>query len=63
MIGAIIGDVVGSVYEFHNHRSKVFKLVTERNFFTDDTVPTVALMDWAMNAEVRDAASVTKYYQ
>ena len=63
MIGAIIGDVVGSVYEFHNHRSKDFTLITEKNFFTDDTVLTIALMDWALNAEIRDSYSVVEYFQ
>lgn len=68
MIGAIIGDVVGSTREFNEYRGipkigKDFTLVPENSFFTDDTVLTVALMDWAMHAEVRDAASVTKYFQ
>ena len=63
MIGAIIGDVVGSVFEWHNHRSKDFELITEKNFFTDDTVLTVALMDWALYADVRDSYSVVQYLQ
>ena len=29
MIGAIIGDIVGSRFEFNNHRSKEFELFTE----------------------------------
>ena len=63
MVGAIIGDVVGSVFEWHNHRSKDFELVTDKNFFTDDTVLTVALMDWASHAKVRDSYSVVQYLQ
>ena len=43
MKGAIIGDVVGSVYEFNNIKTKDFPLLTERNHFTDDTVMTVAV--------------------
>jgi len=43
MIGAIVGDIVGSRYEFNNHRSKNFKLFDERCFFTDDTVMTIAV--------------------
>lgn len=39
MIGAIIGDIVGSIYEFNNHRSKDFKFIEpDKMFFTDDTV-------------------------
>ena len=43
MYGAIIGDIVGSVYEFNNHRSKDFELFTNEMFFTDDTVMTLAV--------------------
>lgn len=42
MMGGIIGDIVGSIYEFHNFKSKDFELFTPRNFFTDDTVLTIA---------------------
>jgi len=42
MLGAIVGDIVGSVYEFHNLTTKEFELFTPRNFFTDDSVLTVA---------------------
>lgn len=43
MLGAIIGDIVGSNYEFANHRSKRFDLFTKEKFFTDDTVCTCAI--------------------
>lgn len=42
MLGAIIGDVVGSVYEWHNIKTKYFTLFKDRCFFTDDTVMTIA---------------------
>lgn len=42
MIGAIIGDIVGSVYEFNNHRSKEFPLFKATSDFTDDSVLTFA---------------------
>ena len=41
MIGAIIGDIVGSVYEFNNIKTKDFPLFAEASTFTDDTVCTV----------------------
>lgn len=68
MIGAIIGDVVGSTREFNDLRripklKKDFALVPKNSFFTDDTVLTVALMDWALHAEKRDSKSVTHYLQ
>ena len=43
MIGAIIGDIVGSRFEFDNHRSKEFELFTDADFCTDDTVMTLAI--------------------
>lgn len=43
MWGAIIGDIVGSIYEFDNIRTKEFKLFSSDCFFTDDTVMTVAV--------------------
>ena len=45
MIGAIIGDTVGSVYEWDNHRSKEFKLFDEECFLTDDSIMTLAVME------------------
>ena len=43
MLGAIIGDIVGSRFERHNHKSKDFELFTDRCRFTDDTAMTVAI--------------------
>lgn len=45
MIGALTGDIVGSVYEWNNIKSKDFLLFSPRCFFTDDSVLTVALAD------------------
>ncbi len=38
MLGSIVGDIVGSVYEFDNHKSKDFPLFREDSKFTDDTM-------------------------
>ena len=45
MLGALVGDIVGSVYEWNNHRSKDFPLFSPKSCFTDDSVLTVALAD------------------
>lgn len=46
MLGAVIGDIVGSVYEFNNYRKKDFApFFHPKAFFTDDTVCTVAVAD------------------
>lgn len=49
MIGAILGDIIGSRFEFHNHRSKDFELFTPECDFTDDTILTVATADAILN--------------
>lgn len=49
MLGAIIGDIVGSVYEFSNIKTKDFELFKPDCRFTDDTVMTCAVADAIMN--------------
>ncbi len=50
MLGAIIGDIVGSRFEWHNIKTKKFDFFTDDCFFTDDSVMSLALaqaiMDW-----------------
>lgn len=43
MIGAIIGDIVGSRFEFDNYKSKDFEMFDEKCEFTDDSVMTLAV--------------------
>ncbi|MHA6484132.1 ADP-ribosylglycohydrolase family protein [Paenibacillus sp. strain BS8-2] len=45
MLGAIIGDVIGSVFEWHNNKSTEFSMYSRFTRFTDDTVLTVAIAD------------------
>ncbi|MDR2387673.1 MAG: ADP-ribosylglycohydrolase family protein [Deltaproteobacteria bacterium] len=43
MLGAIIGDIVGSRFEWNNFKSKEFEFFAKNCFFTDDTVMTIAI--------------------
>jgi type I restriction enzyme M protein len=43
MIGAVIGDIAGSRYEFHNIKKKDFILMDDYSKFTDDSVLTIAV--------------------
>ncbi|WP_373482762.1 ADP-ribosylglycohydrolase family protein [Acetobacterium sp.] len=43
MLGAIIGDIVGSRFEWHNHKNKEFDFLSDRCFFTDDSVLSLAI--------------------
>lgn len=49
IIGAIIGDIVGSFYEFYNCKSTKIALFNSGTTFTDDTVMTIAVADWLLS--------------
>lgn len=49
MKGAIIGDIVGSIYEFDNLKSKNFELFKPECEFTDDSVLTIAFAEALLN--------------
>jgi len=50
MLGAIAGDIIGSIYEHANIRTRDFPLFGDGCRFTDDTVCTVAVADCLMDA-------------
>lgn len=58
IMGAIIGDTIGSIYEFSNIKTTDFPLFEKRTKFTDDTVLTIATMDCILNRK-----SYTNVYQ
>ena len=43
MLGAIIGDMVGSIYEFHPSKTKQFNIYNKRMRMTDDSYLTIAV--------------------
>ena len=57
MLGAIIGDVVGSIYEFESHKSKRFPLFVQGCRPTDDSVMTVAVGCACVEADLDDEVS------
>ena len=60
MIGAIAGDIIGSVYESHCLKTMEFAIFTANSTFTDDTVLTVAVADCILNG--KDYATTFKQY-
>ncbi|MBQ4132523.1 MAG: ADP-ribosylglycohydrolase family protein [Desulfovibrionaceae bacterium] len=52
MLGAMLGDIIGSVYEFtqNNIKTTDFPLFSEKSRFTDDTVMTAAVAEALLNA-------------
>ena len=48
MLGAIIGDIVGSIYEFDNTNRMDFPFFSERSTYTDDSIMTMAVAEWLL---------------
>lgn len=69
MYGAILGDIIGSPYEFdRGNKTKDFPLFSEFSTFTDDTIMTIAvadaladLFDKGHNCQAKLIASMKKY--
>ena len=51
MLGALAGDIIGSVYEFCNTKSTDFDLLCDSSNFTDDSVMTLAVAKWLVEDE------------
>lgn len=55
MLGAIIGDLAGSIYEFDQvkncHTIKINNIIEDNSFFSDDTILTIAIADAILNNE------------
>ncbi len=60
MLGAIAGDIIGSVYEAFPHKSEDFLLFQPQSRFTDDTVLTVAVADCILHG--KDYAETLRAY-
>ena len=54
MIGAIAGDIIGSIYEWHNIKTKSFPLFQPESRFTDDSVLTCAVARAIMNGGIHE---------
>ena len=48
MLGSIIGDTVGSVYEFNNIKIIDFPLFSKESSYTDDSIMSMAVADWLL---------------
>ena len=54
MIGAIIGDLAGSIYEYNQLSEikpikNIVKIIPENSFYSDDTILTIAIADAILN--------------
>ena len=69
ILGAIVGDICGSIYEFNNIKTTDFELLDGRNRFTDDTILTLAVADWLVEDPshsheflIENMVTLGKYY-
>ncbi len=63
MLGAIIGDIVGSRFEFNNHKSIEFELFHRDCSYTDDSICTVAVADWLIQKGEKQIGFATMLQQ
>ena len=61
MLGAIVGDIVGSVYEFDNIKTTEFPLFGDDCHFTDDSILTIALAETILK-DLDYVATMKQYY-
>ena len=56
MWGAIIGDLAGSIYEYQQFNEvsklKVKDIISEKSFYSDDTILTMAILDAILNEKL-----------
>jgi len=64
MLGAIIGDIVGSRFEFNNIKTKDFELLDiDDSFATDDSIMSLAVLDMFVNNKLNSDEEVTKTFR
>ena len=54
MVGAVIGDIIGSKFEFNSYKKREFELFDSEHEFTDDTVMTVCIAEALMRSWDKD---------
>lgn len=60
IIGAVCGDIIGSIWEFNPIKTKDFELNEQELTFTDDTVLTLSVASWLINDENHSKATLIK---
>lgn len=60
ILGAIIGDTIGSIYEFDPTKDYNFKLLDERMEYTDDSIMTIAVADWILHDHMQSHSDLEK---
>lgn len=62
-LGALVGDIIGSVYEFRNTKRTDFELFCNASTFTDDSVMTLAVAKWFLDDETHSPQQLVQCMQ
>lgn len=62
MLGAIAGDIIGSVFENENIKTTEFDLFSRFSRFTDDTILTIAIAEAILHRQTRTNRLIDNYY-
>ncbi len=64
MLGAIIGDIAGSRFEFDNIKTKDFELFDiDDSFATDDSIMSLAVLDMCINGYLNDSEKIVRTFK
>lgn len=63
MLGAVLGDIIGSYYEWNNVKTKDFPFVTNHTRYTDDTVMTLAVAKWLLEDPAHSEGQLVRQMQ
>ena len=63
LMGAILGDIAGSIFEFDPHKSTDINIQDKRMDYTDDTIMTIAVADWILNDKLHTEKGLVERMQ
>ena len=63
MLGALVGDIIGSTYEWYNTKRTDFELFEKGCRFTDDSVMTLAVAKWLTEDKEHSKKGLIKFMQ
>ncbi len=63
LVGAVLGDIAGSIYEFNPHKNTDIDLYADGMDYTDDTIMTIAVADWLLNDKRHTKKSLVAHLQ
>lgn len=63
MLGAITGDIIGSLYEFNNIKNMDFPLFSSNSMYTDDTIMTLAVAEVLQNGFQNDEKKIIETFK